>query len=115
MIVGPKAGADATNTQEVGAMSQESWRGPVPDPRLLSKQELHEAIAELETERATLEAERCVVLWRIAFLQVERAARDRDTHFDPAPIADAVLRRLPTLLSALDPPANAPRSFRPAR
>ena len=57
-------------------MSQESWRGPVPDPRLLSKQELHEAIAELEAERATLEAERCVVLWRIAFLQVERAARE---------------------------------------
>jgi hypothetical protein len=89
-------------------MAEDSWRGPVPDPWLLSKQELHEAIAELEAERATLEAQRCVVLWRIAFLRVERAARRRGTHFDPAPIADAVLRRSPTLLSALHGPANAP-------
>lgn len=83
-------------------MSQGRWRGPVPDPLQLSKHELDEAIAELEAERETLEAQRCVVLWRIAFLQAERGARGRDAHFDPNAVADAVLRRLPTLLSDPD-------------
>ena len=79
-------------------MSSDRWL-PVPDPGLLSKQELDETIAELEARREALEAERCVVLWRIALLQVERKARTLESQVDPAPVAAAVLRLVPWLFA----------------
>jgi hypothetical protein len=86
-------------------MSSGGWL-PVPDPGLLSKQELDETIAELEARRETLEAERCVVLWRIALLHVERRARALDGDVDPAPVAAAVLRRAPWLFGGCGRPAS---------
>jgi uncharacterized small protein (DUF1192 family) len=78
-------------------MSSNGWYG-LRELRLLSKQELDTQIADLEGERETLEAQRCVVLWRIALLQVERRARGLESHCDAAAVAAALLRRSPWLL-----------------
>ena len=68
------------------------------EPSRLSKDELDEAIAELETERELLEARRVVIRRRIALLRAERLARTRNAHFDAEAVAEAVLRRLPGLV-----------------
>jgi hypothetical protein len=72
-----------------GAHEFEPWR--------LSKQELSEAIAVLETERESLEARCLVVRRRIALLRAERLARAGNAHFDAERVAEALLRRLPGL------------------
>ena len=75
---------------ERGEEALDLWR--------LSRPELNEAIARLEGEHETLEA-RCLVLRRqIALLRAERLARARNAHFDPGPVAEALLRRRPDLL-----------------
>jgi len=75
-------------------MAAQDCGGQVPDPWKLSNEELSARIAELEAERETLEAQCCVVWRRIALLRAERVARVRNAHFDPGPVADALLRRL---------------------
>ena len=75
-------------------MAAQDCGGQVPDPRNLSNEELRARIEELEAERETLEAQCCVVRRRIALLRAERVARVRNAHFDPGPVADALLRRL---------------------
>jgi hypothetical protein len=78
-------------------MSQESGWGHEFEPWRLSREELNEAIAVLETERETLEARRLVVCRRIALLRAERVARARNAHFDAGQVAEALLRRMPWL------------------
>ena len=67
------------------------------EPWRLSRQQLNDAIAVLETERETLEARRLVVRRRIALLRAERVARATKAHFDAERVADALLRRMPWL------------------
>ena len=61
---------------------------------MLTDEELRAAIASLEAERETLEAQCCVLRRRLALLRAERLARVRGAHFDQDAVAAALLRRL---------------------
>jgi len=83
-------------------MVKQGGGGQVLGPWMLSDDELRSTITELEAEREVLEARCCVVRRRIALLRAERLARVRDTHFDPGPVAEALLQRLPGFPSVLE-------------
>ena len=78
-------------------MSQEGEGAKGFEPWRLSRQELNDAIAVLESERETLEARCLVARRRIALLRAERFARAKNAHFDAARVAEALLRRFPGL------------------
>lgn len=88
-------------------MSTQGCGGETPELWNVSKYELTATIRELERHEEALAAERFVVQRRIAILRAERVARLRDAHFDPGPVAEALLRRLPELRRLLARPPLA--------